>query len=69
MVPILQVSGWKNPTSSGVEIQIEEEISGARPANEDCISFDPENLEVERFGNDDWRVVEGNHYLLSFDNS
>ncbi|PSP40402.1 hypothetical protein BRC68_17935 [Halobacteriales archaeon QH_6_64_20] len=59
----------KNPTSSGVEIQIEEEISGARPANEDCIPLDPQNVGVERFGNDDWRVVDGNSILLAFDNS
>lgn len=34
---------------------------------EDCIGFDPENLQIEPFDGDRWRVVDGNSALLVFD--
>jgi hypothetical protein len=35
-------------------------------SGEDCIGFNPANLEV-RYVAGRWKVVEGNHWLLDFD--
>lgn len=36
--------------------------------NEDCNRFDPENVQARRIDGD-WRIVEGNHFLMSFGDS
>ena len=33
---------------------------------QDCITFDPERLTVENI-NGNWKIVEGNHWLMDFD--
>ncbi len=38
---------------------------GAMPG-EDCVSFDPRALEVQRVGNR-WKIVEGSHWIMDFD--
>ena len=37
-------------------------------ANEDCLSFNPDNLEVQPAGGGSYRLVDGSHYLFSFPN-
>lgn len=36
------------------------------PDNEDCVSLNPENVEIEEFG-DDWRLVDGNSSIILLD--
>lgn len=43
--------------------------NGAAPqgslAGEDCISFNPNNIEVKQFGGR-WKIVDGNHWMFDF---
>lgn len=41
--------------------------SGSYPG-EDCISFDPDNIEVKKLGNR-WKIVDGNSIMLDFDDN
>ncbi len=34
---------------------------------EDCIGFNPDNIEVKEF-NGRWKIVEGSHWIMDFDN-
>ena len=45
--------------------------SGTAPAGalagEDCVSFNPNTAEVKKINND-WKIVDGNHWMFSFGN-
>ena len=37
------------------------------PLTEDCIAFNPATAQV-KFLNNDWKIVDGNHWMFSFGN-
>lgn len=45
-------------------------VSGAAPvgpfSGEDCVSFNPETIEVKKVGGR-WKIVDGSHFLFDFD--